>query len=72
MSCIFFSLHMRVHMCIYKYYYLFICSIILKYCKYTCLTKYIYIYIYIYLYGSTDPEPELFLCPDGVYRLHCH
>ena len=42
-----FSLHMRVHMCIYKYYYLFICSIILKYCKYTCLIKYISIYIYM-------------------------
>ena len=51
MSCIFvsFSLHMRVHMCIYKYYYLFICSIILKYCKYTCLIKYISISIYMNL-----------------------
>ena len=47
MSCFFFFVHMRVHMCIYKYYYLFICSIILKYCKYTCLIKYISISIYM-------------------------
>ena len=30
-----FSLHMYVHMCIYKYVLFFICSIISKYCKYT-------------------------------------
>ena len=48
-SCIFlfsFSLHMCVHMCIYKYYYIFICSIILKYCKYTFWIKYLSIYLF--------------------------
>ena len=41
-----FSLHMCVHMYIYiSMYYIVICSIILKYCKYTCLIKYISISI---------------------------
>ena len=72
MSCIslfcFLSAYACTYVYIYKYYYLFICSIILKYCRYTCLIK----YISISIYGSTDPEPELFLCPDGVNRLQGH
>ena len=41
-----FSLHMCVHMCIYKYVlFFFICSIILKYCKYTFWIKYLSIYL---------------------------
>ena len=51
MSCIslfcFLSAYACTYVYIYKYYYLFICSIILKYCRYTCLIKYISISIYM-------------------------